>query len=288
MKENPSQRAKRLNLSTPPHPSLLDRLLLAWVRSHLHFHRLSYNVLSEITTFLGYFSNILCQDKGRLYGFTPARGKWKSYSVCIPGLDAFRVMGAVEIGDQQWFLTTDLLPQEYAYIVGSNKAQVVRADWRVACGLLYLFSQNTVYIFGGLHKSISSESANAFSVTFGANNRLGRMHKSRSAFTPCWHRNIAYLIGGGSCLVETFEPVLNVFALLSEPLLPTERGCLSVSVAEDIYIIGKRLVRWSPDTGRVRVTRGHLRKPRTWHCSGVAFGGCYFLTHTSKARYCGT
>ena len=265
MPENSSQRAKRSNFSSPPHPSLLDRLLLAWVRSHLHFQRLSFNVLSEISTFLGYFPTILCPDKGRLYVFTPARGKWKSFSVSIPGLDAFRVMGAVEIGDQQWFLTTDLLPQEYAYIVGSSKAQVVRADWRVACGLLYHFSHNTVYIFGGLHKSVSCESANAFSVTFGANNRLGRMHKSRSAFTPCWHGDIAYLIGGGSCLVETFDPVLNVFSLLSEPLLPTERSCHSVSVAEDIYILGRRLVRWSPDTGRVRVMRGLLRKPRTVH-----------------------
>ena len=278
MQLNSSKRAKRPRAQphSPTHPSLLDRLLLAWVRSHLlPFRRLGPNLLSEVCTFLGHCPSILCQDEDRLYAFTPARGKWRSYSVSLPGLNRLKVVGAVKVGEQCWFLTTASLPEEYAYIVSSNKAEIVRVNWRAACGLLYYFSQNRIYLFGGLHLSAPTKDANSFALTSRSSQSLDCMHQSRSAFAPCWYGNVAYLIGGGSRFIETFHPVWGVFALLPDLMLPVGGHCNTVSVEDCIYILGKKLVTWRPETGEIRIQRGvRYRNPSA--CA-VACEGYLFL-----------
>lgn len=185
------------------------------------------------------------------------------------------MIGAVEISEQRWFFITDSLPEEYAYIVSSTEAELTKVNWRSSCGLLYEFSQNRVYLLGGLRLSVATTTANSFALSSRRNQPLGGMNQSRSDFAPCWHGQFAYLIGGGAHFIETFHPIQSVFTVLPDLMLPVEGRCHTVSVEDCIYILGKQLVAWRPETGVVKIGPG-VRYRASSACA-VVYQGCLIL-----------
>lgn len=251
--------------------------------------------MKEITRYMGYYPSIICKNGDVIWAFTPARLKWTSYTVLLSELHIFNVCNAIETEELQWFVTTNQLSTASAYLFSCNKAQPVQVNWRIHCGLLYHPLLHTVFLLGGVvsgryrggcEQVVST--ANSFNIATGMQESLMDMQQSRSDFVPCWYAEKGYLIGGGSRLIESFDPITRLFTLIPDVKIALGKGsCQVVSLCNSLYIFAKKLTMWTPGSKTMLTVVLDMKdRPKGLMSAGVVFEGHFYIPAKRGKSYC--
>jgi len=138
----------------------------------------------------------------------------------------------MEVAEQQWFLVSELSPNEYTHIMTQTCLKTVSADAYLGYGLLYCLFSHKVYILGGFsldrrmfRTAVSNASCYCLQSTVWKS--IEDMKESRGTVCPA----------GSVATAISLEavPVTDSFTLLDFQLPLSHDNCPMLSVAKDLH-----------------------------------------------------
>lgn len=139
--------------------------------------------------------------------------------------------------------------------------------------------QGAIFVFGGRYYGELLNDAEKLDLSgSGSWQRLPYMPTERAFFQPCASSHLIFLCGGGSNIVESFDPASQVYTQLPLVLPESSRNHLSVWSDNCLVVVSQTsVVRW---TGAAQVTQ-HEVWPEVWGNFGAVSVG--ELLYTAKA-----